>query len=420
VITLVAVFILFVVGAMAALSIDLVTIYTARSEAQLAADSAALAAARALANSGATSDPNSLGDGLMTNAWTNVAQAVALEVAEQNQVGGVKLNVGQITLPANPGGTSTNPTVTISVQVTNLPTFFARIWGTKFTTVGASATAEAYNPSGNGLAQTTIPVAPMCVKPWLLPNMDPSNGGNPIFNTTTGAINPGSQLLGWTSSNPANGVPMTLACLGGNCSGTLPNPAAWQYYPGDTTTTFPPPSAYPDCAPAMTTAYEQSIAGCVQTPIACNSSTALIDTTNYFNRVRETAHAINCLAHSNTNQGDEVDPVYATPPFEFKAGGDNPITGLSGNDVMVSDSLVTVPVFNSVTGTPPPNPVTIVGFVQLFLSPTGQRIPGGGPGSGNVYTTVINMAGCGSVSDGQQPILGNGASPVAVRLISPP
>jgi hypothetical protein len=424
VITLVAVFMLFVVGAMAALSIDLVTIYTARSEAQLAADSAALGAARALANSGVTSDPNSLGDGLMTNAWTNVAQAVALEVAEQNQVGGVKLSVGQITLPANPGGTSTNPTVTISVQVTNLPTFFARIWGTKFTTVGASATAEAYNPSGNGLAQTTIPVAPMCVKPWLLPNIDPSNGGNPIFRTTTGAINPGSQLLGWTSSNPTNGVPMSLACPGGNCSGTLPNPAAWQYYPGDTATTFPPPSAYPDCAPAMTTAYERSIAGCVQSPIACNS-TANIDTSNYgFNRNRETERAANCLTHASANQGDQVDPADANAPFQFLAGSDNPIAGLAGNDVMVSDSLVTVPVFDVGAGpppfSPPTSPVQVVGFVQLFLNPNGMAAPGFGPNRGKVNTTVINMAGCGSISIGQQPILGNGASPVAVRLISPP
>jgi uncharacterized membrane protein len=46
IITLVAVFMLFVIGAMAALSIDVVTLYTARSEAQLAADSAALAGAR--------------------------------------------------------------------------------------------------------------------------------------------------------------------------------------------------------------------------------------------------------------------------------------------------------------------------------------------------------------------------------------
>jgi len=54
IITLVAVFMLFVIGAMAALSIDVVTLYTARSEAQLAADAAALAGARVLANSGAT------------------------------------------------------------------------------------------------------------------------------------------------------------------------------------------------------------------------------------------------------------------------------------------------------------------------------------------------------------------------------
>ena len=55
IITLVAVFTLFVLGAMAALSIDVVTLYTARSEAQLAADAGALAGARALASSGLTS-----------------------------------------------------------------------------------------------------------------------------------------------------------------------------------------------------------------------------------------------------------------------------------------------------------------------------------------------------------------------------
>ena len=55
IITLVAIFMLGVIGAMAALAIDITTLYTARSEAQLAADSAALAAARVLANSGMTS-----------------------------------------------------------------------------------------------------------------------------------------------------------------------------------------------------------------------------------------------------------------------------------------------------------------------------------------------------------------------------
>jgi Flp pilus assembly protein TadG len=423
VITLVAVVMLFVVGAMAALSIDVVTFYTARSEAQLAADGAALAAARVLANSGATSDPNALSDNLMTNAWA-LAQAVALRVAEQNQVAGTNLTAANVILPPGPGGTNlpTNPTVTISVQVTNLPTFFARIWGTRFITVSASATAEAYNPSGAGIGQA--PVSLTCVKPWLLPNIDPSNPPNPIFSTTTGAIN-NPALLGWTFSSPG-GVPMSPRCPNGNCNNppptfTLPTPVVWQYYPGDPATTFPPPTqAIPTCAPAMITQYEKSIAGCIETPIACNS-TANIDTSNYgFNRNRETERAVNCLTHANANQGDQVDPMVTSPPFQFLAGNDNPIAGLAGNDVMVSDSLVTVPVFDVNSFNTSGTNFQIVGFVQLFLNPNGVAAPGFPPGNrGKVNTTIINMAGCGTGATGQ-PILGNGASPVAVRLISPP
>src|ERR1700688_299978 len=96
VILLVAVVMLFVVGAMAALSIDVVTLYTARSEAQVAADSAALAGARVLANSGATSDTT--GTTSMGNAW-NLAKAVAIQVAEQNKVAGTNLTDAEVTLP---------------------------------------------------------------------------------------------------------------------------------------------------------------------------------------------------------------------------------------------------------------------------------------------------------------------------------
>ena len=87
---LVAVVMLFVIGAMAALSIDVVTLYTARSEAQLAADSAALAGARVLANSGMTSAP-----GTATTQWATavpLATAVAQQVAASNPVGGRKLS----------------------------------------------------------------------------------------------------------------------------------------------------------------------------------------------------------------------------------------------------------------------------------------------------------------------------------------
>jgi|SRR5208337_1351156 len=410
VIVLVAVVMLFVVGAMAALSIDVATIYTARSEAQLAADGAALAGARVLANSGMTSDTT----GGLTASAEALAQTVATQVAQNNLVGGTAAGV-----VVSFAGSTTNPSVTVKVQRTDLPTFFARILGTRFITVAASATAEAYNPSGaNALTGTTIPVAPSCVKPWLLPNMDPRDlsGATAIFSPTTGAITAPPGLLGWTA--PPSPTRLKLAC---GATGTVhsvdctgPPPQPWQYYPGSPASFPPPTQALPACAPALTTPYQESIAGCIQTPIACNSN-VLIDTPAYPNRISETRDAVNCLIHSAGNGGDQVDFANApSPPFQFLAGDDNPIPGLAGSDVMVSDSLVTVPVFDSSGGVT--STVTIVGFVQLFLAPQGRAVPP----SGNMRTAVINMAGCGNVSIGQQPILGNGASPVAVRLISPP
>jgi hypothetical protein len=149
-----------------------------------------------------------------------------------------------------------------------------------------------------------------------------------------------------------------------------------------------------------------------------------IDTSPYAARNFETAEAVNCLTHATTFKGDRV--ISTNPPsapFQFIAGDDNPIAianpALAGQDVMVSDSLVTVPVFNSTNGTPPSSPVTILGFVQLFLNPGGRPTPSTGPNVGQVKTTVINMVGCGTNVSGPA-ILGNGASPVAVRLISPP
>ncbi len=431
IITLVAVFMLFVIGAMAALSIDVVTLYTARSEAQLAADAAALAGARVLANSGTTSDTTGAS---MLSAQT-LAQTVAIQVAKQNQVGGQNLTAANVICCVF-AGPDTNPTVTVKVQRTDLPTFFARIWGVKQVTVAASATAEVYNPSGaSAVGGTTPPVAPLCVKPWLLPNLDPS-GGTSIFNPD-GSIAT-TTLLGWTSSLPA--TRLSVACTGGNCTTTPLPPAPWKYYPGDSTTSgltppltsfAPPSSALPACAAGFTP-YQEDIAGCFQTPIACGSNpqsnySVNLDMSDYANRDLDTVDAVNCLAHSNTNQGDTVNPAaiaggQISPPFEFVAGGSNPIPGLATNDEMVSDSLVTVPVFNS-SATAPASPVQIIGFVQLFLNPEGFRAPPPGspsPNAGTVKTTVINIAGCATTGWTATPILGNGASPVAVRLISPP
>src|SRR5450631_976592 len=131
--------------------------------------------------------------------FADSAQGMAVDyatgVASQNNVAGapatfingtpqVNLNLG------NPSAAG-NPTVTVTLQRTGLPLFFARIWGSSIASVSATASAEAYNPAysqnNNG---STIPPAPKCVKPFLVPNNDPIQPGNPPFVIpSTGAIN---------------------------------------------------------------------------------------------------------------------------------------------------------------------------------------------------------------------------------------
>src|SRR4030088_697458 len=182
--------------AMAALSIDVVTLYLANAEAQRSADTAALAAARVLSITGMTGDPSNSAAGAITNPWQQacvLATSVAMAVATQNTMGGAALSTSQInvTYPNN-SDTATctgtdpafgvNPLVTVKVQRTDLPTFFARIWGRRAATVSATATAEAFNSSNSGNVGNTVtgkitPVQPRCVKPWIVPNQDPGNTG---------------------------------------------------------------------------------------------------------------------------------------------------------------------------------------------------------------------------------------------------
>jgi hypothetical protein len=448
IIALVAVFMLFVIGAMAALSIDVVTMYTARSEAQLAADAAALAGARVLANSGMTSDAT------LTAGAETLAGTVAVQVGQQNQVGGRNLIaangevvvVGFLGTVTNPCTAPTNPCITVHVQRTDLPTFFARILGRTQVTVGASATAEAYNPSATGAPGGGPAVAPICVKPWLLPNMDPTQPMPPftqpaaIFTATGAIVKPGLVGQGWP--NPT-GNPNGLFARCGDCTGSLiPPPLTGEYYPVAIDAPAPdfphPTQALPNCSTGFT-AYQFAVAGCVQQPISCGVNSAInptainIDTNTYTSstgsRDSDTVQAAECLIHYNApGDSDSIDPtVVPNPPFQFSAGAENPIVlsgaMAAGADVMVSDSLVTIPVIdilNSDRGVNPSNPVTVMGFLQVFLNPQSTTtLPVGPPGTYQLPVTIINMAGCGTSVTGP-PILGNGASPVAVRLISPP
>src|SRR5581483_1522209 len=187
--------------AIAAMSIDLVTLYLAREEAQRSADTAALAAARVISVSGIT------GTGAPANnpaAWSLIcgpitvgttsggwATQAATSVAAQNTVGGQVANVNVTYSDGTTSGVNdcstlgatfaVNPMVTVQITPVTIPSFFSRIWGNTGSTVSASATAEAFNPSGastEGVTTTGMvtPVEPRCVKPLMVPNLDPRDG----------------------------------------------------------------------------------------------------------------------------------------------------------------------------------------------------------------------------------------------------
>src|SRR3981081_1044480 len=70
--------------AMAALSIDVVTLYLANAEAQRSADTAARAAARVLSLTGMTGDPSNAAAGAIANPWQK-ACGLATAVAPHGQ-----------------------------------------------------------------------------------------------------------------------------------------------------------------------------------------------------------------------------------------------------------------------------------------------------------------------------------------------
>jgi hypothetical protein len=437
------------VMAMAALSIDVITLYLANAEAQRSADTAALAAARILSISGMTGDPSNANTGAGANAWQSacaLATQVATAVAQQDTVGGVSLPAGQITV-SYPNNTDTqfcsgtnpafgvNPLVTVTVQRTNLPTFFARMWGQRGAAIGATATAEAFNSSasevsGNGTNTTLIPVQPRCVKPWLVANADPEHGGGPFITAVDGTIqNSGIQVGG---SGNATGVIGENFSLTADCTETgavgaqicastalKDNPPAASTA-ANTLDFIPsyvsaPPVATMSCAPGSD--YGQAIAGCDQSTIyACGvPSGNQADLT--INDTPDTAAGASCLINAD-NGPDSLDQT--TYPYQIRAGLGNPLVSagvVNTSDVVTaSNSIVTVPILASSTPVLPPGRpvVTVVGFLQLFIYGIG------GTTGTDIQVNVLNVVGCG---DGKTNPVGTpvaGSSPVPVRLITYP
>ena len=202
--------------AMAALAIDVVTLYVARTEAQRASDAAALAGARLFAGPGYTSQsasPTSADVCQSGGPSLAAANAVAGAVATQNQVAGRNVLAGNVAIACNtlPAG---NPQIQVTIQQTNIPTFFARNWGRTASSVSATSTAEAYNPSG-----AVVPISVSGVKPWLVPNCDPTKTGpvgNPACTGAAYLVDPTSGAVENTGASSPVGQTIVLAHVAGN------------------------------------------------------------------------------------------------------------------------------------------------------------------------------------------------------------
>jgi hypothetical protein len=419
-IILVAVTMVFMIMALAAIAIDVVALYTARSEANHAAAAAAMAGAKTLANSGMTSDPTNAN---LQTAAKALATQIATTVATQNKIGGQLITTPTVSFPnlAQPSFVVA-PQVAVTVQRTDLPTFFARAAGYHIASVGSTSVAEAFNPStssnvSNGGLQ--VPIAPKCVKPWILPNMDPTNSGQPFFDPS-GAIH--------STGMVGKSMTMVPACAGTGCTGTPPSPPAptgytqATYYFGDFIA--PPATSLPASCGLGSCAYEQNIAACSPQPITCGVAASLpnaqIDPGACGPGYRaKTRAATQCLIHDPDNDTITLagnPPPFATPipqPMQFITGDNNPLVEsgsvAAGAQVSTSDSLVTIPVSDQVTGWTPNSNVNIIGFIQAFI----VRIAT--PATINVV--IVNMSGCGT-SAAAPPVIGDGISPVPVHLIS--
>src|SRR6266446_913027 len=299
------------------LGVDLVALYLGKSEAQRAADAAALAGAQEFVLSGFTS-------GLVTQATAQtLATNQAVAVGQKNLVGGAAPSIptGNVTFDFTHAG---NPLITTVVNAT-LPTIFMKIFGVTSANISATATAEAYNPAGSAAGGPTLCTS--CLRPFLVPNCDAGHlvappGGNPAC-PQIGGKNQDYFLTppkyGITHSGPAP-------------SGIIGE--SWQLHSESGTSSQWFSIAF--LGSQSKAAWRANIASCNTDAIVCG-----------------------------------------TQPFPMFAGSNNPLVQAgviaSGAKVAQSDSLVTVPVYDGVD-TNGGNPLTaggsqvkVTGYLQMFI-----------------------------------------------------
>jgi len=418
--------------AVAALGIDVATLYTARAEAQRTADAAALAGAKAFVDTGLTSFRST--DLNFTNVQT-AAQAIATaqvaQIVQANKIAGAPGTGTPSFPPTNPDG---NPQITVTVQRTGLPTFFARVLGPHLTSVSATARAEAFNPSFSSSNPSGFtPVAAKCVKPFVIPNTDPNRGGTPFIDASTGVL---------ASPNPL-GETLTLVsdCIqsGSGCS-LINNPP--KVCGGDTVQYLPTrnnastPMLCPTCGSGATT-FEQNISCCNTHTFTCSSSIGGASTweaaltVNPNGSSGPTQNGLRCAIHQSGSNGQDI-LAPSTPPFGMQAGPNNPLVNASlvssGDAITTSSSVMTLAVYNQTLGI---SPLHVIGFLQVFVTTVdgnkGSDCGGGGSndddgdgaggGGGRFHVTILNVSGCGSNTFSGTPVAGGGVSSIPVRLM---
>jgi hypothetical protein len=427
-IVLVAISLLSLLG-MAALAIDVSTLYMAHGEAQRAADAAALAGARMFAASGYTSASSALAasDICQTSAVPGAAAAAnrqAEAVAAQNLVAGQPAAVQSITCTL----TAANPQIAVTVQRTALPTFFGRIWGGTANSVTATAVAEAYNPSGSA-----APVQVQGVKPWLIPNCDPDpTNPTPSYCAGTGGsfVDPADGSIRNNGSFVGKTITLTEVATGGP---TTTSTRTLDYYSLNVPMRPPEPvcpsTSNVGCSQVGGDDYRDNIActstfqfSCGQTVGAGQAVTVLPGGGSLGPRTNE---GTQCLIHASgrgpTLGQDELFPTGGTPdgtpPITIKGGDNNQNPALQGvTSISRSDSIVTVPIYyragssDLCPGGACSQTATIVGFLQLGIQENAA-----GP-NGQVKGVIMNVAGC-NPGAGNPVVSGGGVSPIPVRLI---
>jgi hypothetical protein len=318
-----------------------------------------------------------------------------------------------------------NPQLTVTVERTGLPTFFARIWGNSSASgVKATAKAEAYNPSFNPGSPPSPQIDVSGVKPWLVFNCQlPCAAPNFIAYPNYAISNPA--LIGTR-------ITLHLTQFDTPTSGTPPPPP-------------PPHTFYAIDPPAPVSCPSPSAVSCNQIGtgppglfyhdnIACRGTAHFtcgqiigpgrpiqVDTRSLGNLHARTDPGTQCLIHANAAGLDQGQDTFTTtgPPVIIAGGSNNPNPLLrTAASISRSDSVVTVPVFNCPAG-PTCNgtvDLQIVGFLQLGIQGVGPiPIPPPPVLPGEISAVVLNVAGCDPSNTGA-PISGAGISPVPVRL----